>query len=423
MRKVLVIAYYWPPAGGPGVQRWLKFVKYLREFGVEPVVYIPENANYPIIDTSLLKEIPEGIKVYSLPIKEPYALAGLLSPKKTKRISAGIIQSQKQSVLEKAMLWVRGNFFIPDARKHWIKPSVQYLSSIIVKEAIETIITTGPPHSLHLIGYQLKQIFTIKWLADFRDPWTSIGYHKKLYLTSYAKARHKELERTVLNSADEIVVTSAITKSEFGTITSKPISVITNGYDNEEDAVFSLDGKFSISHIGSLLTGRNPNHLWTVLAQLVHENDAFRASLEIKLVGVVSKDVLGSIHSHGLAPYTKTIPYVPHQQAIKMQRESQLLLLVEIDSVETQSIVPGKLFEYLAAKRPILAIGPKHWAVGDILTETGAGEVFGYEDNILLKNTLLEWFGRYRSKSLNIASRNIEKYSRRELTRKMAELL
>lgn len=199
MLKVLIITYYWPPAGGPGVQRWLKFVKYLREFGVEPSVYVPENPHYPIEDASLLKEVPKDLKVYSQPVSEPYMWAKLLSSKKTKKISSGIIETKNQSLIEKLMLWVRGNFFIPDARKAWVTPSVNFLQEVITNEKFDTVITTGPPHSVHLIGRALKKHHKITWLADFRDPWTSIGYHKKLKLTSKSKRKHKKLEHSVLN--------------------------------------------------------------------------------------------------------------------------------------------------------------------------------------------------------------------------------
>ncbi|MGB5668372.1 MAG: glycosyl transferase family 1, partial [Maribacter sp.] len=197
MQKILIITYYWPPAGGPGVQRWLKFVKYLPEFGIEPVVYIPENPTYPIIDDSFTLDIPKGIKIYKHPIREPYHIARIFSGKKAKRISSGIIKAKNQSVLEKIMLWVRGNFFIPDARINWVKPSVKFLTNIIEIENIDTIITTGPPHSVHLIGHGLKELLGIKWIADFRDPWTSIGYHKKLKLTKNSQRKHRELEHRV----------------------------------------------------------------------------------------------------------------------------------------------------------------------------------------------------------------------------------
>lgn len=196
LKKTLIITYYWPPAGGPGVQRWLKFVKYLPEFGIEPIVYCPENPNYPIRDESLVNEIPKNITILKQPINEPYGLASLFSKGKSKSISSGVIpKAKKQSWIEKTMLYVRGNYFIPDARKNWVKPSVDFLSVYIKEQHIETIITTGPPHSLHLIGLQLKEKLGVKWLADFRDPWTTIGYHKDLKLTASSKAKHLDLEK------------------------------------------------------------------------------------------------------------------------------------------------------------------------------------------------------------------------------------
>ncbi|WP_339705655.1 glycosyltransferase family 4 protein [uncultured Kriegella sp.] len=423
MKKVLIITYYWPPAGGPGVQRWLKFVKYLPEFDVEPVVYIPENPHYPIQDASLMEEVPEGISIYKQKVFEPYRLAGLLSPKKTKRISSGIIKTKDPSVLEKAMLWIRGNFFIPDARKYWVTPSVKFLSDLIVKEQIETIITTGPPHSVHLIGQQLKEKHALKWVTDFRDPWTSIGYHKKLRLSAASQKKHKQMEHLVLNTADQLIVTSEMTKKEFGEITNKPITVITNGYDNDFKGKVVLDKSFTIAHVGSLLSGRNPNNLWKALSQLASENEMFRAELQLEFLGVVSEDVLNSLSRYELVPYIKLKGYVSHVQAVRRQRGAQVLLLVEIDSEETEGIVPGKIFEYMAAKRPILALGPKNWEVRNMIRETQTGEVFDYEATTQLKNVLLDWFKAYKKGVLTVNSGNIEKYSRRELTRKLAQNL
>jgi len=423
MKKVLIITYYWPPAGGPGVQRWLKFVKYLRDFNIEPVLYIPENPNYPITDTGFVNEIPDGIGIYKQPIFEPYKLASFLSSKKTKRISSGIIQSKNQSTLEKVMLWIRGNIFIPDARKFWVKPSVSFLSELIIKEKIETIITTGPPHSVHLIGLKLKEKLDINWISDFRDPWTSIGYHKKLKLTKASQKKHKHLEKSVLTSADKIIVTSASTKAEFQEITIKPIVVITNGFDNDLKSKVVLDTNFTIAHIGSLLTGRNPENLWKVLAELIESNVKFQNSFKLKLVGVTSADVLNTIYSYGLENYVELQGYVTHNEALEIQNKSQVLLLTEINSKETIGIIPGKLFEYLAAKRPILAIGPKNWDVGDIINETKSGKLFDYSEDSSLKEIILEWFQAFQNKKLESHSVNIAKYSRRELTKKLAEIL
>ncbi len=423
MQKILIIAYYWPPAGGPGVQRWLKFVKYLRDFQLEPIVYVPENPNYPITDNSLLDEIPEGIKILKQPIFEPYGLASILSKKKTKRISSGIIQKhKKQSVLERAMLWIRGNFFIPDARKFWVKPSVNFLSDFIEKEAIKTIITTGPPHSIHLIGLQLKAKLDVQWLADFRDPWTSIGYHKKLKLSTAAAKKHKSLESKVLNTADKIVVTSKTTKTEFESITKKPIEVITNGFDVEVKAT-ELDDKFTISHIGSLLTDRNPQTLWKVLREICNENESFNKQLQINLVGVVGKEVLTSIADYGLLSRTKEIGYVSHDKVLQLQPKSQILLLLEIDSEETKGILPGKLFEYLNARRPILAIGPDGWEASAIVKETNSGVGLVSNEESALKNVLLEWFVLFEKNKLHLNSTGIEKYSRKELTEQLANFI
>ncbi|ASV28775.1 glycosyltransferase [Maribacter cobaltidurans] len=423
MKKVLVITYYWPPAGGPGVQRWLKFVKYLPDFDVAPIVYIPENPHYPLIDDSLMDEIPKDIKCYKQPIFEPYGLSSLLSGKKTKRISSGVITPKNQSVLERLMLWVRGNLFIPDARKFWVRPSVRFLGRVLKEHDIGTIITTGPPHSLHLIGLKLKEQHHLQWIADFRDPWTSIGYHKKLKLSSNAQKKHKDLEYRVLNSADKIVVTSKTTKQEFEQITTKPIKVITNGYALPESTSAELDKKFTISHIGSMLADRNPINLWKVLGELVRDNPDFKSSLELNFVGVLGENILNSIQEYGLEKHVNVIGYLPHDQAVEYQLKSQILLLVEIDSEETLGIIPGKYFEYLWANRPILGIGPSGWEVAEMITETKSGKVFDYTANSELKNVILNWFESYEDQSLTISSQHIEKYSRKELTRQLAEYI
>ncbi|HDZ03859.1 hypothetical protein LCGC14_0199690 [marine sediment metagenome] len=423
MRKVLVITYYWPPAGGPGVQRWLKFVKYFRDFGIEPVLYIPENPHYPLLDKSFLQEIPSDLKIYKHKITEPYRIASLFSSKKTKRISSGIIQTKNQSFLEKLLLWVRGNLFIPDARKFWVNPSVSFLKEVLEKEKIDTIITTGPPHSVHLIGYYLKEARSLNWIADFRDPWTTIGYHKKLKLTSSSEKKHKKLESDVLNAADKIIVTSKTTKQEFQQITSQPILVITNGFDNIEETNSKLDSKFTISHIGSLLSGRNPINLWKVLSELVKENLNFREKLCIRFIGVVSNEILASLKDVGLNEYIEIVGYVSHQEALAYQKTSQVLLLVEIDSQETIGIIPGKLFEYMAAKRPILGIGPENWEVAGIVKETKTGRIFDHSDDIALKNLLLSWFEQFQNGELQMVSNDIGQFSRRELTRKLVEYI
>lgn len=423
-KKLLIITYYWPPAGGPGVQRWLKFVKYLPDFNVQPIVYVPENPTYPIIDNGLQSEVSEKAIILKKKIVEPYGFASFLGKNKTKKISSGIIPNQKkQSFVEKTLLWVRGNIFIPDARFLWVKPSVTYLKKYIQENDIDTIITSGPPHSLHLIGLQLKKELTIKWLADFRDPWTTIGYHKALKLSSYAEKKHKDLEKEVLNSADTIIVTSKTTKTEFQVITSRPIEVITNGYDIEHVEKQPLDNKFSLAHIGSFLSERNPRILWQALQELVTENETFKNDFQLKLIGATSQEVLDTISEFELTNYVLNLGYVSHQEAVEHQRKSQVLLLIEINSDETKSIIPGKLFEYMISERPIIAIGPEGSDFAEIITSTNTGVFFTYDKKEELKAILLNYYELYQKNNLKVNAVGLQKYFRKSLTEKLVELI
>jgi len=424
MKKILIITYYWPPAGGPGVQRWLKFVKYLPDFGIQPVVYIPENPTYPLIDENLLSEVSPKAIILKNKIIEPYAWASVFSKNSTKKISSGIIPNQKkQSFIQKMMLWVRGNLFIPDARVLWVKPSVKYLSKYIQENEIETIITTGPPHSLHLIGLALKKERNVKWIADFRDPWTTIGYHKALKLMTSSAKKHKDLEKEVMNVADELLVTSPTTKKEFESITNKPIHVITNGYDVEKVIKQPLDEKFTLAHIGSFLSDRNPQILWEVLSELIQENEQFAANFQLKLIGATSQEVLDSISKFGLNNYVNNLGYVSHQEAVEHQRKSQVLLLIEINSEETKSIIPGKVFEYIVSERPIVAIGPEGSDFAEIITSTNTGTFFTYTEKERLKTTLLSYFELYLQNNLKAHAVGLQQYSRKNLTENLAQLL
>ncbi len=424
MKKALIITYYWPPAGGPGVQRWLKFVKYLPDFGIEPIVYCPENPSYPITDVSLLTDVSSNLVVLKTPIREPYKWAQLFSKSKTSDLSKGLISNQKkQSILEKLLLFIRGNFFIPDARVSWVRPSVSFLSDYIQEHQIDTIITTGPPHSVHLIGLQLKQKHALKWVADFRDPWTQIGYHKKLKLSFFAQKKHKKLEATVLKTADELLVTSFKTKTIFSELTSKPILVLTNGFDFEITNDSTLDSNFTVSHIGSLLEGRNPYILWKVLSDLIKESEAFASAFQLNLIGFVSSEVMETIRTYGLENHVCNIGYIHHNAVLEYQRKTQLLLLIEEDSNETEYIIPGKLFEYMASKRPIIAIGPKASDVEGILNQTRSGSYFRYDEAAALRSLLLKHFEAYKIQQLNMDSKGLEAYSRKSLTQQLAQLL
>ncbi|MCY1480322.1 hypothetical protein D3C87_59930 [compost metagenome] len=424
MKKVLIITYYWPPAGGPGVQRWLKFVKYLPDFGIQPIVYVPENPTYPIIDEGLVSEVSDKAIILKNKIFEPYGFASIFSKKKTKKISSGIIPNQKkQSLLEKLLLWIRGNVFIPDARVFWVKPSVLFLEKYIKENEIDTIITSGPPHSLHLIGLALKERTKVQWLADFRDPWTTIGYHSQLKLSASASRKHKELESIVLNGADTILVTSNTTKKEFEALTSRPIEVITNGFDVEKVEKQPLDEKFSLAHIGSFLSERNPRILWKCLKEIIKENPDFKKDFELKLIGAVSQEVLDAISEFRLDHYVSNLGYVSHKTAVEHQRKSQMLLLIEINSEDTKSIIPGKLFEYMASERPILAIGPEGSDFATIIKETNTGAFFNYDEFDALKSNILANYALFKEGKLKTYAVGLQQYSRKSLTEKLSKIV
>ncbi len=423
-KKVLIITYYWPPAGGPGVQRWLKFTKYLPDFGIEPTVYIPTNPAYPITDDNLMSDISSSTKIIGHKIIEPYNLASFFSGSKVRKISSGIIPSERtQSTFEKLMLWIRGNLFIPDARILWVAPSVRYLQKYIKKNEIDTIITTGPPHSLHLIGLRLKKKINVRWIADFRDPWTTIGYHESLKLSNYAREKHQTLEQKVLNAADEIIVTSKTTKADFERLTSKPITVITNGFDIENVEPKALDADFTLAHIGSLLSDRNPIFLWQALSELIDEVADFKNHFKLKLIGNVSRNVLESLHTYNLDNYVENLGYVSHNRAISEQRSSQVLLVVEINSAFTKSIIPGKLFEYMASGRPIIGIGPNGSDMTEIITSSNTGVFVDYSQIIKLKEAIISNFEKYKLGQLRSNGVGIDQYSRKSLTKKLVTLL
>ena len=423
--KVLLIAYYWPPAGGPGVQRWFHFVRHLPLFGITPVVYVPKNPQYPIVDETLTEDLPKEVVIIKRSISEPYKWISWLFKKKTQQLSQGLIQENKPSLIERFMRFVRGNFFIPDARVSWVAPSVAFLSQYINEHGIETIISTGPPHSMHLIANELVKIHTrLKWIADFRDPWTTIGYHNDLYMTHWAQKKHLKLERTVLQSAHTILTTSYTTKALFSKKTATPIEVITNGFEPFKNSSLTSpeENKFSLVHIGSLLSKRNPKILWEAIGELVTENQLFAAQLSIDFVGLVSDEVKATITAHGLASYCNFHGYISHEEARKHQYTAHLLLLIEIDSEAHKGIIPGKIFEYLQSLRPILAIGPEDWDVARLLPENNLNALGTYHDKAMVKSFIETRFNAGRGISAEIDP-TLSKYERKNLTEALSKII
>ena len=418
--KVLILTYYFPPAGGSGVQRWLKFVKYLPEFDITPIVYTVENPNYPIIDTSLEKEIPKGIEILKQPILEPNNI--LSKFKKNNSQSAGFL-NKNPSNIGKIAQYIRANHFIPDARKYWIKPSIKFLLNYLKNNKIDAIITTGPPHSVHLIGLALKEQTNIKWMADFRDPWTDIDYFHELPLTKKSIKKHKELEEQVLKTADEVIVVGNTMQNKYLKFNLNT-HVITNGFDDfNETSNPRLDQKFSILHIGMLNSDRNHTFLWEVLNEIKKENAEFSKDLEIKLIGKVCNETLKDLKNNSLIDNTTIINYVTHEKVITYQKSAQILLLLINNVPSAKGIITGKIFEYLQAKRPILAIAPKNGDLATILHNTNSGFVIDFNEKEQLKKTILSLYNDYKNGVLEVNSLNFKQYHRKELTKQLVTIL
>jgi hypothetical protein len=419
--KALIITYYWPPSGGSGVQRWLKFVKYLRDFDVEPVVYTVKDPNYAIEDPSLQNEVPQNIEVIKHSIWEPNSLLSFFGNKK-KKTSAGFL-NPNPTFIGKIAQYVRANYFIPDARKFWIKPSVKHLENYLKDNKIDVIITTGPPHSTHLIGLQLQKKFNIKWIADFRDPWTEIDYFDQLPLTNKSIKKHRQLEEKVLKNADKIIVVGKTMANSFRTYTDK-IEVITNGYDTYKlKGNVKLDEQFSLVHIGMLNADRNHTILWKVLQEICIENNDFAEDLHLKFIGKLDMNAIRDIEKYNLKECTTLIDYLAHSEVLEHQRSARVLLLSVNNVTSAKGIITGKIFEYLQANRPILAIGPTDGDLAEIISNTNSGIVIDFEDSSNLKEQILNLYSKFKNNSLNVETKNIKQYHRKELTKQLVQVI
>jgi glycosyltransferase involved in cell wall biosynthesis len=423
MKKVLVITYYWPPSGGAGVQRWLKFVKYLPNYNYKPVIYTVENGEYPVLDSSLSKDVSSKIKILKSKIWEPYSLYKIFTgrKKKEKINSSFLTQKKRNKFLQNISIWIRGNLFIPDARRFWIKPSINYLTNFLINNPVDIIISSGPPHSTHLIAMELQKRFQIKWLADFRDPWTNIDFYKDLKLTKWADNKHKALERAVLKNTDMVLTIGNQLKKELLALGSKEVEVVENGYDPEDFPINSsleLDTDFTIAHIGTFSPSRNHEILWKVLKKICNENEAFNNKLKIKLIGNIDFSVLKSISNFGLENHLKKLGYISHNDVINEQKKSRVLLLMVNNTPNSRGIITGKVFEYMASNRPILVIGPEDGDLANIIRQTNTGFVTGFDNEIKLEESILKLF-----KNKENFDSNLKIYSRENLTKKLSSIL
>lgn len=422
MKRVLIITYYWPPNGGSGVQRWLKFAKYLPEYGWQPVVCTPENPLIAQRDESLMKDVAPDLEVLRLPIWDPVAKLQA----KSGNPNVGLLQKEQGSTWKtKIITWLRGNLLIPDPKVFWVRPTVRYLQAYLQAHPVDVVVTTGPPHSVHLIGRGLQKRLGVKWVADFRDPWTRIYYFNSLMPSFLARSIHQKLEQSILNHADLVIAASEQIKIDFEAVSPQKVVKITNGFDGADfQTSHSEPEGFVLGHVGNFTATQHHEPFWEALAEMVRKDVTFAAHLKIRLVGNVDFVIVDAIRKNNLMDYLELIPYVSHNKVPEMLAGMRVLLLFINQTGDAKIILTGKLFEYLAAKREIFAIGPKGAELEQILNRSQAGTLIDFdEEKVVIKAQLEELFTAYQGgRSAEIPSK-ADQFSRKHLTEELSKAL
>jgi len=422
LKRVLIVTYYWPPNGGSGVQRWLKFAKYLPEFGWEPIIFTPENPLIAQRDESLMRDVAPNLEVLRWPIWDPVAKL----QERSGNPNVGLLQKEKSATWKtKVITWLRGNLLIPDPKIFWVRPAVKYLTAYLQAHPVDVVVTTGPPHSMHLIGLRLQQQLGVKWVADFRDPWTRIDFFKDLMPSYIARRLHHKMEKNVVQATDLVLGVSQEICDDYQSLGAKNIQKLTNGFDpgDYEALPENPESGFTISHIGNLVPSRNPVQLWRGLRWALEAQPELEAHLKLRFVGNVDVSVKEHLKEFQLDHLATFVTYVPHKEVVKEQAKSRILLLLVNNTPNAGGILTGKLFEYMAAKRFILAIGPRDGELERVLQDTQSGSVLDFEDAAGIKTLVLEEFQSFKEGAPMYRPNFADKYSRKELTKKLTQLL
>ena len=428
MKKVLIITYYWPPEGGIGVLRCLKIAKYLRQHGWEPIIYTADKKDYDHKDESNFKDIPADLKIIKGKIWEPYGIYKLLRGKKRTEGMDNVfyVKEEKESFVKKIAIKIRGNFFIPDARAMWIGPSVKILNKYLQENKVDAMISNGPPHSNTRIATLLKKAHGIPWLADFQDPWTQVDYFQLFNLSKRAKRKHIKQEQEVFELADKITIVSPSWKNDLESIGAKDCEVIPWGYDKDDyqNIAEVKEGICVMTHIGILGYDRLPEFLLEAMAELSLENETFKNNFKLRLVGSVDKKVVEIASSFGIPEMIELTGNVKRDKALSMAKSSSILLLLLNRQANAQGRIPAKIFEYLALRKNILALGQQGSDISAILSETQAGVNIEYEKKTEIKSYLSDMFVKYEKGDLNGAiDSQIGNYDISVLVGKMAKCL
>jgi glycosyltransferase involved in cell wall biosynthesis len=427
-QKILVVTYYWPPSGGSGVQRWLKFVKYLPDFGWKPYVCTPDNPALVQRDESLLADVSPEAEIIRLPIWEPYNIFFKLSGggKDSVVKPSELSLQKKKTFFQKTASWIRGNFFIPDPKIFWVRPTVKFLHQYLKEHKINNVITTGPPHSVHLIGLGLKKKNpALNWIADFRDPWSEWSFLDSFNMMSIVKARHRRLERKVLTKADHVLTITPYYVGRFGKLSKRSVELIPNGYDHEDfkNIEYKIPKQFTIRHVGIVYDMADPQPLIDALEILLNKIPALSTELVVEFVGEVNATFRQALQCSKAGEVFHFREPVPHKELMTLYGETSVLLLNLNGYKHAEGLLPGKLFEYIATGLPVLGIGPVEGNAAALLKSSGAGVMFGKDQAESIATFIHEAYLRWKkSEPARTVNDNIA-YSRKSLAGKIAALL
>jgi glycosyltransferase involved in cell wall biosynthesis len=411
-KKVLIITYYWPPSGGIGVLRCLKFAKYLRDFGWEPIIFTAKNAHYPSFDYSNLNDIPSNITVLSCPIVEPYSIYKMLTfQAKDANVNNVLnVKPARLNWVHNFSVWIRSNFFIPDARALWIKPSYKFLSEWLKNNKVDAIISNGPPHSNTRIATLIRKNFNIPWIADFQDPWTQVDYYQFLKLTKWADTIHRKREQEVFKYADKLTIVSKAWAKSLTEIGAKQVDVLYWGFDPSDYLKLdkNLDDKFTLTYFGIMGYDRNPVNLFKAISQLRESSSAFREDFCLQLIGQIDHKVWEEIEVAGIMDSVHYLGSLSRIDTLQKAQNSRSLLLLLNCQPNAEGRIPGKSFEYMALKRPILFIGDTNSEIAGIISSVKSNPVCDYENFEGIKKSLTVLYENYK---LDVDKIEVAEYS------------
>lgn len=366
MKKILLIAYYFPPCGGAAVQRWLRLLPLLVESGFDVTVLTTQDGDYIIKDESLLNKIPANVKVFRTFTPTMSKLWKTINSDGTSLPYGSLSTTKSMSVSKRLMFWIRLNLIIPDVRIIWNPFAKRKAIKLCKENDYDWIITTGPPHSTHLIGLYLKKRFHIKWLADFRDPWTQIIYLQIEKQNAAIKLVNKILEKKVVKNADvNLIVSKSIAKQ----LPDGNKVVFYNGFDLEQfqHIDYVSTDKFRIKYIGQITEGQDIYSLLDFISKHI-DNQGIK-DIEFSFIGT------RSLKPMDYSIPIKMIDYLPHDKAIAEMINCEILILMINNYPNNQGMLTTRLFEYIAAKTPILCFGPLDGEAASIINDSDAGYV------------------------------------------------